>query len=49
MSTDERVADVRSEDDRLIVDLADGRMIAVPIVCKVVTGTYLSPTSRRAA
>jgi hypothetical protein len=28
---DERVADVRFEDDRLIVDLADGRTIAVPI------------------
>jgi hypothetical protein len=28
---DERVADVRFEDDRLIVDLADGRTIAVPV------------------
>ena len=28
---DERVSDVRFEDDRLIVDLADGRTIAVPI------------------
>ena len=28
---DERVTDVRFEDDRLIVDLADGRTIAVPI------------------
>lgn len=27
----ERVADVRFEDDRLIVDLADGRTIAVPV------------------
>jgi hypothetical protein len=31
MSVDERVADVRFEDDRLIVDLADGRTIAVPV------------------
>jgi len=31
MSADERVADVRFEDDRLIVDLADGRTIAVPV------------------
>jgi hypothetical protein len=28
---DERVADVRFEGDRLIVDLADGRTIAVPV------------------
>jgi hypothetical protein len=28
---DERVADVRFEDERLIVDLADGRTIAVPV------------------
>jgi hypothetical protein len=28
---DERVSGVRFEDDRLIVDLADGRTIAVPI------------------
>ena len=28
---DERVSDVRFEDDRLIVDLADGRTIAVPV------------------
>ena len=28
---DERVSDVRFEDDRLIVDLADGRTIAVPL------------------
>jgi len=28
---DERVSDVRFEDERLIVDLADGRTIAVPI------------------
>jgi hypothetical protein len=28
---DERVTDVRFEDDRLIVDLADGRTIAVPL------------------
>ena len=28
---DERVADVRFEADRLIVDLMDGRTIAVPI------------------
>lgn len=28
---DERVTDVRFEDDRLIVDLADGRTIAVPV------------------
>jgi len=31
MSADERVADVRFEDDRLIVDWADGRTIAVPV------------------
>jgi hypothetical protein len=31
MSAHERVADVRFEDDPLIVDLADGRTIAVPI------------------
>jgi hypothetical protein len=29
--SDERVSDVRFEDDRLIVDLADGRTIAVPV------------------
>lgn len=29
--SDERVAGVRFKDDRLIVDLADGRTIAVPI------------------
>jgi hypothetical protein len=28
---DERVAGVRIEDERLIVDLADGRTIAVPV------------------
>ena len=28
---DERVSDVRFEDERLIVDLADGRTIAVPV------------------
>jgi len=28
---DERVTDVRFEDERLIVDLADGRTIAVPL------------------
>lgn len=28
---DERVTDVSFEDDRLIVDLADGRTIAVPV------------------
>jgi hypothetical protein len=28
---DERVADVRFEDERLIVDLADGRTISVPV------------------
>jgi len=28
---DERVADVRFDAERLIVDLADGRMIAVPL------------------
>jgi len=28
---DERVADVRFDGDRLIVDLADGRTIAVPV------------------
>ena len=28
---DERVADVRFDDERLIVDLADGRTIAVPL------------------
>jgi Protein of unknown function (DUF2442) len=28
---DERVSDVRFENDRLIVDLADGRTIAVPV------------------
>lgn len=28
---DERVTDVRFEDERLIVDLADGRTIAVPV------------------
>ena len=28
---DERVADVRCDADRLIVDLADGRTIAVPL------------------
>ena len=28
---DERVAAVRFEDDRLVVDLADGRTIAVPV------------------
>jgi hypothetical protein len=28
---DERVAGVRFEDERLIVDLADGRTIAVPV------------------
>jgi len=28
---DERVSAVRFEDDRLVVDLADGRTIAVPI------------------
>lgn len=28
---DERVADVRFEQDRLIVDLRDGRTIAVPV------------------
>jgi hypothetical protein len=28
---DERVSGVRFEDDRLIVDLADGRTIAVPV------------------
>ena len=30
-TTDERVADVRFEDERLIVDLMDGRTIAVPL------------------
>jgi hypothetical protein len=29
---DERVADVRFDSERLIVDLADGRTIAVPLV-----------------
>lgn len=29
--SDERVSYVRFEDDRLIVDLADGRTIAVPV------------------
>jgi hypothetical protein len=29
---DERVADVRFEDERLIVDLMDGRTIAAPLV-----------------
>jgi hypothetical protein len=29
--TDARVADLRFEDDRLIVDLRDGRTIAVPV------------------
>ena len=29
--SDERVATVRFEDDRLVVDLADGRTIAVPV------------------
>jgi hypothetical protein len=28
---DERVADVRCEDERLVVDLMDGRSIAVPL------------------
>jgi hypothetical protein len=28
---DERVADVRCEDERLVVDLVDGRTIAVPL------------------
>lgn len=32
MSVDERVADVRFADGRLIVDLADGRTISVPLV-----------------
>jgi Protein of unknown function (DUF2442) len=31
VSADERVSDVRFEDDRLIVDLADGRTIAAPV------------------
>ena len=31
-TADERVADVRFDDDRLIVDLMDGRTIAVPLV-----------------
>lgn len=30
--TDERVADVRCDDDSLIVDLMDGRTISVPLV-----------------
>ncbi|MEY4270156.1 MAG: hypothetical protein RLZZ58_1372 [Pseudomonadota bacterium] len=30
-TADERVADVRFDDDRLIVDLMDGRTIAVPV------------------
>ena len=30
-TADERVADVRFEDERLIVDLMDGRTIAVPL------------------
>ncbi|NNC72482.1 MAG: DUF2442 domain-containing protein [Sphingomonadaceae bacterium] len=30
--TDERVADVRFDDDSLIVDLMDGRTISVPLV-----------------
>lgn len=29
--TDERVADVHCDEDRLIVDLVDGRTIAVPL------------------
>lgn len=31
VKTDERVADVSFDDDRLIVDLMDGRTIAVPL------------------
>ena len=31
VKTDERVADVSLDDDRLIVDLMDGRTIAVPL------------------
>jgi len=30
-AADERVADVRFDDDRMIVDLMDGRTIAVPL------------------
>lgn len=30
-AADERVSDVRFDDDRLIVDLMDGRTIAVPL------------------
>lgn len=30
-AADERVADVRCDDDRLIVDLVDGRTIAAPL------------------
>ena len=30
-TADERVADVRFEDERLIIDLMDGRTIAVPL------------------
>ncbi len=30
-AADERVADVRFDSDRIIVDLADGRTIAVPL------------------
>jgi hypothetical protein len=30
--TDERVADVRCDDDSLIVDLMDGRTISVPLI-----------------
>jgi hypothetical protein len=30
-AADERVADVRFDDERLIVDLVDGRMIAAPL------------------
>lgn len=30
-AADERVADVRFEDDRIVVDLKDGRTIAVPL------------------
>ena len=31
VKTDERVAEVKFDDDRLIVDLMDGRTIAVPL------------------
>ena len=31
-TADERVSDVRFDDDRLIVDLKDGRTISVPLV-----------------